>query len=829
MDSSSKETPTIKRKRLNEVERLAQHPDPADIVRMKRQKRKGRIPPEAVQGNDTLEQWDACFEDGNPLNDMQYIDPNLPIDDMVSDGNDEGNYLYDSNGEDTDDEEREDEDVEDDGDGIDGVLDTEAETQKNTGNRLVNFDVLKEMIERRCHCASCRAGVMLREITIGIATTVVLTCNMCGMETQCNEAGLQCIEADTVRRGLKEGTRRNSTQKAFRDYLVHYSLVLLMQQLGCGLEGIRAILTHLDLCPTVGNWEKWRELMDTIGETQQEIADECMKKNMKQEIDLAKEAGIPTVVDPTGCMRQGVAASIDMGWQKRSSGNRYDSPSGVSLMIGAYSKKIIQRHVCSKVCRVCDEATRRANKKLKQTNDVVSKPLHRCPKNYEGSSKGMEAHAAVISVNRFYEWSARRIDCTPAFIHTTISDDDSTTWANLQQSFTLRLEKHNLERESQGLPRLTKKDWELWPKTKRGVPRQDNGKLSIQVLAPRINLADPNHRAKVLGKHLYPLTSLPIASGKQISKATAERFKVNFNRAIHQYRGQNSIELRKGLLATLEHEFGNHEHCSNQWCKYLKAKNEDERRDLSARWWDKDKFGSLYDALSAIYTSFLSPEKIEQMNHSHDTQKNESMNKKIARLCPKSMTFSKSMVLSDRVAWAVMEDTLGGAEAVVTLFNRLGTTVVPSNLVNYYTKNDRRRENHHEYTLRKHVKQRRRLQLNTKIWQDRLHAMQDRKEGKDYDSGMAFEADVEPKKDKKLTTKQKRTCAACGLSNHLRRTHKLCPMNKINLGSQKEGIPSGEVTLKDPPTTTTTITTPNNTEIMGSSPAAESPDKKDRP
>ena len=43
------------------------------------------------------------------------------------------------------------------------------------------------------------------------------------------------------------------------------------------------------------------------------------------------------------------------------------------------------------------------------------------------------------------------------------------------------------------------------------------------------------------------------------------------------------------------------------------------------------------------------------MYHGFDTQKNESMNQKIAKMCPKSPTLSKTMVLSDRVSWVVIK------------------------------------------------------------------------------------------------------------------------------------------------------------------------------
>ena len=79
--------------------------------------------------------------------------------------------------------------------------------------------------------------------------------------------------------------------------------------------------------------------------------------------------------------------SFDMGWQKHSSGNKYDSLSGHAFMIGAESRKVIHCVVTSKMCATCQSA---------ESNGTVAKE-HKCPKNYSGSSKAMEADAALES------------------------------------------------------------------------------------------------------------------------------------------------------------------------------------------------------------------------------------------------------------------------------------------------------------------------------------------------------------------------------------------------------------------------------------------------
>ena len=51
-----------------------------------------------------------------------------------------------------------------------------------------------------------------------------------------------------------------------------------------------------------------------------------------------------------------LTVTYDMGWQKRSSGRRYDSSSGHAFIIGARSKGIIVMVLYSKAFQKCDAA-----------------------------------------------------------------------------------------------------------------------------------------------------------------------------------------------------------------------------------------------------------------------------------------------------------------------------------------------------------------------------------------------------------------------------------------------------------------------------------------
>ena len=109
------------------------------------------------------------------------------------------------------------------------------------------------------------------------------------------------------------------------------------------------------------------------------------------------------------------SVQYDMGWQKRSYGRRYDSSSGHAFIIGGIKKGIIGMVLYSRACRKCDSA----EKKGEEAEE------HECPKNFEGSSKSMEASAILNMVEDAY------YNCF-FIIDVIVSDNDSTMRAVLK-------------------------------------------------------------------------------------------------------------------------------------------------------------------------------------------------------------------------------------------------------------------------------------------------------------------------------------------------------------------------------------------------------------
>ena len=173
-----------------------------------------------------------------------------------------------------------------------------------------------------------------------------------------------------------------------------------------------------------------------------------------------------------------LTVSYDMGWNKRSSGHKYDSVSGHGFVLGGMNKKIINHRCLSKCCKICSLA--------KKSNQQPTK--HECPKNHDGSSKSMETEA-------IYQMVLEATYQKGYSIGTIISDDDSTMKSNLKWSYK--------EMVSAGLLKI-----DDWPKTKSGKRKSDNGRLPLDVSQPKF-LADFNHRVKTVGKRFYELASAP--------------------------------------------------------------------------------------------------------------------------------------------------------------------------------------------------------------------------------------------------------------------------------------------------------------------------------
>ena len=285
-------------------------------------------------------------------------------------------------------------------------------------------------------------------------------------------------------------------------YDLNVRVVLATMAIGCGGSDLSDFLSLLDIpnCASFGN-NAFNKIESCIGRNLRSCGIEAMEEALKEEVRLTNIANgvdhdewlkIPINQRPQVLL----TVSFDMGWQKRSSGNRYDSLSGHAFMIGARTKNIIQCNVSSKLCMTCYHAER-----LNKTPRT-----HHCPKNYYASSKAIEADTALTLCKTLYDSTQGSI--TIGFI---VADDDSSMKAKLQH------------------------------KTKT----HKTGSLPDNIPQPAW-LADPSHRCKSISRPIFALAS----QGRKETECTnvdALRIKKYYGYAVRMNRDKSLLELKKAV------------------------------------------------------------------------------------------------------------------------------------------------------------------------------------------------------------------------------------------------------------------------------------------
>jgi hypothetical protein len=237
-----------------------------------------------------------------------------------------------------------------------------------------------------------------------------------------------------------------------------------------------------------------------------------------------------------------VSVSYDMGWQK--SARTYDSLSGHGLMIGNRTKHVICYKTFLKSCGVCQRHAKKIDAN-KTPNLPVRDP--NCSKNCEGSSKGMEARAALECV--FKVWTHSEIS---AFIDILCIDDDASTKAYLSRTFK--------ELNQLNLPQPTNRKGQ--PKT---AQKDNKGKLPPDHLIINF-LANLCHQVWRFGKYLWALK----VGGKKKSKMNLVdclRLKRNYAWCLFSGRRLTYTKFKMSLRSPVLHHFNNRTTCE-MWCKH---------------------------------------------------------------------------------------------------------------------------------------------------------------------------------------------------------------------------------------------------------------------
>ena len=426
-----------------------------------------------------------------------------------------------------------------DGTGEDGDTDEEDETTPSPPRALLEVNGLEALICRAAKCGECKGPVEVEFPTCCIASYCRLVCANSKCEWQ-DDSGKPARTdfplPDDAGSVLIERTT---------DYAVNVLYVLSHLASGDGGREAERHLTFLGL-PNSTTMERssFTAIEERISPSIRELNKNILKENLFMEVEAVmrmddnnfdetafeawKQAINDDSIDMANAILPEVVVAADMGWQKRSSGRRYDSNSGHAILVGKETRLPIALCLKSKICRKCD----------------TGKPHQVCFKNHNGSSKAMEPLAILDMVVALH-------DEHHVITKVIIADDDSSMKAKLKYSNADHLEVFG------EYPTVVNKNGE----EKR---RPNKGCLPKHLQQP-IFLADPNHRKKTLKNALYTLEGKKVKERLTMTRCDVIRIGKNFAFMARTLPFREEDEYVNCGKAVLEHHFDNHEFCG-EWC-----------------------------------------------------------------------------------------------------------------------------------------------------------------------------------------------------------------------------------------------------------------------
>lgn len=237
----------------------------------------------------------------------------------------------------------------------------------------------------------------------------------------------------------------------------------------------------------------------------------------------------------------------------------------------------------------------------KAADRTAKKPrLHVCRLNWTGTSKSMEADVCAELV----QTCSKKHD---AQVVISVGDDNSSTISKV-----------------------------------RGTVQHDVQKWS-----------DVNHAKKSLGNALYSLQARN-KGNKNIPNKVIEYYQRCFSYALRQKK-DNPEGVKKSLRAIVPHAFGDHNHCSETWCGYLKDPSNYTHSSLPH---GRDLQGeSLTQDMEGIMEVFI--QNAVKLAPLGSSQANDAVNNTIGSKTPKIRHYGASESNNFHVACAVSQKNIG--------------------------------------------------------------------------------------------------------------------------------------------------------------------------
>ena len=363
----------------------------------------------------------------------------------------------------------------------------------NTGSRIINTQKLQDYTNKlTSHAAQCQQSISVTgEKRSGLASVFTSQCQGCG---------------DVIKLETSEKVDGPAGHKRWESNLAavwgqmstgggHSRLEESM-----GVLGVPVMSKQSFICTERGIGEWWqRKLEETMLEAGKEERRLAIERN-----DFHQ--GIPAVT-----------VIVDGGWSKRSHRHSYNAKSGVAIIIGKETGKILHIGVRNKYCTACTQG--------------IPKEKHVCYKNWEESSSEMETD---IIVEGF-----RNAEKTHGVRYTRfIGDGDSSVYPTLLQSVP------------------------VWGRDIKKIECANHACKCYRSSLEKLAADNPTYKGKggLTEKMRRRLTGAARCAIKMRSKETDKRKAVKL--------------LKQDLVNGPLHCFGYHKGCSSDFCKAIQVPNQ---------------------------------------------------------------------------------------------------------------------------------------------------------------------------------------------------------------------------------------------------------------
>lgn len=269
-----------------------------------------------------------------------------------------------------------------------------ADPLVTSGYRLVDLEVLQNIVSTVAVCKSCKVGeLQLREsCRSGLASSLVFTCNSCEVE----------FEAPIVK---KTGHYYDCNRRS----------VLAGRVIGCGHADLQKFCGVMNLPPPVA-WSNFRAHQCATVKAAISAGEESMRRAAAEVRELNAQSDPPQLT----------AVTYDGTWMRRG----FCSLFGVFPCIHWGTGRVLDLVVCSKYCHACTTWKARRELELITAEEYLhwqADHLGKCTANTECSAPAMEAEAAVTIWSRSKERHNLQYDIF-------IGDGDSKSYHAVQES-----------------------------------------------------------------------------------------------------------------------------------------------------------------------------------------------------------------------------------------------------------------------------------------------------------------------------------------------------------------------------------------------------------